>query len=130
MTTAKDYGASAVELETLRRLVDERAIAGVYFGGFTPSGAANGEYSFRLPSGISAWVRAPTAPKGGLRYVHPGQWLFRLTNRPRDEWQHAGSVHIVVDWYREAGGGIVTVLNVGSVSVDSQGSNRSSTANH
>lgn len=77
-TTAKDYGASALELETLRRLVTAQVPA-VRFGGFTPSGAANGEYSFRLPNGLSAWVRSPTAPKGRQRARHPGHWLFRLT---------------------------------------------------
>ena len=60
MTTANDYGSSTVELETLRRLVEARHVAAVRFGGWTPSGAANGEYSFRLPGGISAWVRSPT----------------------------------------------------------------------
>ena len=101
MTTAKDYGASAVELETLRRLVDARAIPGVYFGGFTPSGAATGEYSFRLPTGVSVWVRSPTAPKGGSRRVHPGRWLFRLTTAPGGDlrsWEHARDVNDVVDW--------------------------------
>ena len=82
MTTANDYGASALQLETLRRLVEVRDVAGVRFGAWTPSGAANGEYAFRLPGGMSAWVRSPTGPKGGPRHEHPGRWLFRLTHRP------------------------------------------------
>lgn len=96
-TTASDYGASAPELETLRRLVAVRCPT-VRFGGFTPSGAANGEYSFRLPNGRSAWIRSPVAAKGGQRHEHPGRWLCRLTNRPRDPWKHARSVDDVVDW--------------------------------
>ena len=98
MTTANDYGSSAVELETLRRLVEAREVTDVRFGGWTPSGAANGEYLFRLPGGISAWVRSPTGPKGGPRREHPGRWLFRLTHRPRADWQHARTVFDVVDW--------------------------------
>ena len=99
-TTAKDYGASAPELETLRRLVTAQVPA-VRFGGFTPSGAANGEYSFRLPNGLSAWVRSPTAPKGGQRARHPGHWLFRLTSEPGGgmrPWDHARSVDPVLNW--------------------------------
>ena len=101
MTTAKNYGASAEELEMLRSLVADRAIPGVYFGGFTPSGAANGEYSFRLPTGVSAWVRSPTAPRGGLRHRYSGYWLFRLTTEPGKslrDWEHARSADEVVDW--------------------------------
>ena len=96
-TTASDYGASSTELETLRRLIAVRCPT-VRFGGFTPSGAANGEYSFRLPNGRSAWVRSPVASKGGQRHEHPGYWLCRLTNRPRDPWKYARSVDDVVDW--------------------------------
>lgn len=96
-TAASDYGASSPELETLRRLVAIRCPT-VRFGGFTPSGAANGEYSFRLPTGRSAWIRSPMAPKGGQRHEHPGRWLCRLTNRPRDPWKYARSVDDVVDW--------------------------------
>ncbi len=73
------------------------------FGGWLPSGAANGEYSFRLPESRWAWVRSPVAPRGGERHVCPGRWLFRLTCQPRDEWQHARTVEEVVDWIeREA----------------------------
>ena len=104
-TTAKDYGASAVELETLRRLVEARDIPVLRFGGYTPSGAANGEYSFRLPVG-AAWVRSPTSPKGGDRHHHPGRWLFRLTHRPHEPWQHAGYVYAVVDWLAEQATGV------------------------
>lgn len=104
-TTAKDYGASAPELETLRRLVTAQVPA-VRFGGFTPSGAANGEYSFRLPNGLSAWVRSPTAPKGRQRARHPGHWLFRLTCEPGGgmrPWDHAHSVNRVLDWLANPG---------------------------
>ena len=47
MTAADDYGASAVHLETLRRLVDDRCER-VRFAGFTPQGAGVGAYSFLL----------------------------------------------------------------------------------
>ncbi len=47
MTAADDYGASAVHLETLRRLVDGRCER-VRFAGFTPQGARVGAYSFLL----------------------------------------------------------------------------------
>ena len=96
MTTAKSYGESAVELETLRLLVEERC-PDVRFGGFTASSAANGEYSFRLPNGLDVWVSAPTAPRGGHRHRHPGCWLFRLTIGST-KWEHARSVDDVVDW--------------------------------
>jgi len=96
-TTAKDYGASAVELETLRRLIAARLPA-VRFGEFTPSGAANGEYSFWLPDGRSAWIRSPTAPDGGQRDRHPGHWLCQLTSQPRAPWKYARFVDDVVDW--------------------------------
>lgn len=96
-TTAKDYGASSVELETLRRFVAVR-LPTVRFGGFTPSGAANGEYSFWLPDGRSAWVRSPTAPDGGQHDRHPGRWLCRLTSQSRASRKDARSVDDVVDW--------------------------------
>lgn len=94
-TTAKDYGASAADLETLRRVVAVRLPA-VRFAGFTPSGAANGEYSFRLADGRSAWVRSPTAPDGNQRDRHPGRWLCGLTNNRA--WKDVRSVDDVVDW--------------------------------
>jgi len=96
MTTAKSYGESAVELETLRLMVEERS-PDVRFGGFTASGAANGEYSFRLPNALDVWVRAPTAPRGGQRHRHPGCWLFRLVTGST-RWEPARSVNDVVDW--------------------------------
>ena len=92
------YGESATDLETLRRLVAARC-PHVGFGGHTPSGARTGEYSFRPVAGRSAWVQAPVTPTGRSRAG--GRWRFRLSRRPgqpRDPWEHADTVHRVVDW--------------------------------
>ena len=99
MTVASDYGASAVDLETLRRLVEARC-KWVRFGGFTPSGARVGEYSFLLfGQSRRAWVQAPLTPSGRQRNG-TGRWRFRQTPRDRshDPWKYAGSVDEVVDW--------------------------------
>lgn len=101
MTETPDYGESAVHLETLRRLVEQHCPV-VRFGGFTPSGARIGEYSFRLPSGLSAWVQAPVTPTGLPRRAGDirGAWRFRITTvggRPRP-WNIAEQVNDVADW--------------------------------
>ena len=98
VTTAHDYGSAAGDLEELRQLIAKRCPA-VSFGGFTRSGARLGEYSFRPVAGRSAWVQAPVTPTGRPRTG--GRWRFRLTQRaghPLDSWEHAETVHEVVDW--------------------------------
>ncbi len=99
MTAADDYGASAVHLETLRRLVDGRCER-VRFAGFTPQGARVGAYSFLLfGHRRRVWVQAPLTPAGRLRNG-TGRWRFRQTGRgaTADPWDYADSVHDVVDW--------------------------------
>ena len=99
MTVASDYGVSAVDLEMLRRLAEARC-KWVRFGGFTPSGARVGEYSFLLfGQSRRAWVQAPLTPSGRWRNG-TGRWRFRQTARgpSRDPWEYAGSVDEVVEW--------------------------------
>ena len=97
------YGASAEELEALRLAVAARCPQ-VRFCGWTGKGARIGEYSFRLLSGRSVVVQAPTKPTGELRRGI-SRWRFRLTRpRPghaRDLWEEladAATLDEVVDW--------------------------------
>ena len=97
------YGASADELETLRLALAARCPE-VRFCGWTDRGARIGEYRFRLMSGWSVVVQAPTKPTGELRRG-VSRWRFRIT-RPRpgcadDLWEEladAETLHEVVDW--------------------------------
>lgn len=101
MTDVHDYGAAAIELEILRRLI-EQYCPEIAFNGFSASGARNGEYSFRMPiddgTGMQiVWVQAPVLPDGSPREVL-GRWRFRKVGEPG--WQHAHHVENVVDWLR------------------------------
>ena len=97
------YGASADELETLRLALAARCPE-VRFCGWTDIGARIGEYRFRLMSGRSVVVQAPTRPTGELRRG-VSRWRFRTT-RPRsgyadDLWEEladAETIDEVVDW--------------------------------
>ena len=97
------YGASAEELEALRLAVAARCPQ-VRFCGWTEKGARIGEYSFRLLSGRSVVVQAPTSPTGELRRG-VSRWRFRLA-RPEpgqadDLWEELDDVETldeVVDW--------------------------------
>lgn len=100
MTVAADYGASAADLETLRRLVGARC-KWVRFGGFTMTGARAGAYSFVLfGRSRRVWVQAPLTPSGRRRRNAKGRWRFRQTapGPSRVPWEYAGSVDEVVDW--------------------------------
>lgn len=104
--TVTDYGDSALELETLRRMVEQQCPM-VQFGGYTTSGARAGEYRFRLPPKLndrslsrSVYVQAPVTPHGRPR-GGIGLWHFRTTRKPgapRDPWKTASMVETVVGW--------------------------------
>ena len=97
------YRASADELETLRLALAARC-PDVRFCGWTEGGARIGEYRFRLMSGRSVVVQAPTRPTGELRRG-VSRWRFRLT-RPQpghadEAWEEladAETLDEVVDW--------------------------------
>ena len=102
--TAADYGASAEDLETLRRIVEQRCPS-ARFGGFTATGARNGEYRFALPPtgrsySRSIYVRAPLTPKGKPR-DGLGLWNYRLArnaNGSWQPWQRSATMEAVVGW--------------------------------
>lgn len=99
-TTAEDYGAAAVDLETVRKLVEQRCPC-VHFAGYGAYGAARGEYVFRLgPDHLSVIVQSPLTPAGHQRKNSPGYWRVRLTQsrfRPM-QWQPVLSIEGVVDF--------------------------------
>ena len=53
---AKDYGAAAVHLETVRRMVEQRCPRAI-FAGFSRDGARCAQYRFVLPYGRSVLVQ-------------------------------------------------------------------------
>lgn len=98
------YGDSAADLETLRKLVEERCPMAM-FAGHTQTGSELGEYRFLLSpldgswKGQSIYVRAPRTPAGHLR-DRLGLWCFRRApiNNRTIEWRRATHVETVVDW--------------------------------
>ena len=98
--TVEDYGAAAVDLETVRKMVEERCPC-VHFAGYGTYGATRGEYVFRLgPDLRSVVVRSPLTPAGRQRKNSPGCWRVRITQgrfRPM-QWQPVSSIEGVVDF--------------------------------
>lgn len=103
--TAADYGASAADLEALRRLLEVR-VPSVQFRGFFAIGAKRGEYVFGLPpcnrstsASASVVVQAPTTPHGHKR-EGLGLWRYRLSQQRNDSraWRRAALMETVVEW--------------------------------
>ena len=94
---AKDYGAAAVHLETVRRMVEQRCPRAI-FAGFSRDGARCAQYRFVLPYGRSVLVQAPVTPSGKPRRVgdHRGAWAARETDD--DRWYVAETADQIVDW--------------------------------
>ena len=92
MTGAADYGAALIELEALRAELTA-ADPEIAFDGWTPGGAARGEYRFRVGD-RPCYVQAPITPAG-----RPRVWglFWRFGCRPQlREWRYARNRAAVV----------------------------------
>lgn len=99
------YGASAEELERLRRAVADRC-SHVRFRGWTVRDSRLGEYRFSSVSGRSVVVQSPTIPTGELR-CGVRRWRLRLIRslpgHNLDQWEELAVANVetldeVVDW--------------------------------